>query len=59
MGGESSGGLAIGDWVFDKDGFLANMLMLGIITNTGKSPSELLKDIYAEIGYTPYLLKML
>lgn len=57
MGGESSGGLAIGDWVFDKDGFLANMLMLGIITNTGKSPSELLKEIYAEIGYTPYFIE--
>lgn len=57
MGGESSGGLAIGDWVFDKDGFLANMLMLGIITNTGKSPSELLKEIYSEIGYTPYFIE--
>ncbi|MCE5330400.1 phosphoglucomutase/phosphomannomutase family protein [bacterium] len=55
IGGEESGGLSILGHIPEKDGILADMLLLEIqsylnINNNGKSLSEYLDDIYKEFG---------
>jgi phosphomannomutase len=52
IGGESSGGLTIRGHIKGKDGIFAASLLVEMICVTGKSISELLKNIYSEYGRT-------
>jgi len=45
IGGEESGGLSIGTHIPEKDGILANLLMLEAIAYSGKTISELRNEI--------------
>ena len=45
IGGEESGGLSIGTHIPEKDGILANLLMLEAVAYSGKTISELNKEI--------------
>ena len=45
IGGEESGGLSIGSHIPEKDGILANLLMLEAMAYSGKQISELRKEI--------------
>ena len=49
IGGEESGGLSILDHIPEKDGLIANLLVLEAMATSGKSLVELQKEIY-EIG---------
>ncbi|MDR1940829.1 MAG: hypothetical protein LBQ47_00680, partial [Endomicrobium sp.] len=53
LGMESSGTILFKEWIKDKDGIMANMLMYLIPLITGKSYSDILDEIYGEIGYEP------
>ncbi len=46
IGGEESGGLSIGGHIPEKDGILANLLILEAIAYSGKPLKELRKDLY-------------
>jgi len=49
IGGEESGGLSIQNHIPEKDGLLANLLVLEVMGDTGKSLVELQQEIY-ELG---------
>jgi len=54
FGFEESIGYVMGDFVRDKDGVIASMLiseMVGYYKNKGKNLLEVLEDIYKEFGY--------
>ena len=50
IGGESSGGLTVRGHINGKDGIYAAMLLIEMIAVTGRSISEIYKDIEAECG---------
>ncbi len=50
LGGEESGGMSILGHLPEKDGFLADLLMVEACAMTGKSPSSLLAELETEIG---------
>lgn len=50
IGGEESGGLSIQGHIPEKDGLLANLLILETMAYTGKSLVELQEDLYKLIG---------
>lgn len=50
---ESSGGISIEEWIYDKCGFLANVMLLTSLVNSGKQPQKLLNDLYKKINYDP------
>ncbi|MBC7195596.1 MAG: phosphoglucomutase/phosphomannomutase family protein, partial [Caldisericia bacterium] len=50
IGGEESGGLSIKNWLPEKDGILADLLMLKICENENASPKELIDDLYNKFG---------
>jgi alpha-D-glucose phosphate-specific phosphoglucomutase len=50
IGGEESGGLSIGAHIPEKDGILANLLIAEIQAVRGKSLTNLLEEIMAEVG---------
>ena len=50
IGGEESGGLSIGSHIPEKDGILANLLMLEAIAYSGKELRELRKEINDILG---------
>jgi phosphoglucomutase len=50
MAAEESGGLAVGGHVPDKDGILACLLVAEMVARRGKSLSELLDALFAEVG---------
>jgi phosphomannomutase len=52
IGGESSGGLTIKGHIKGKDGIFAASLLVEMISVTGKSVAQLLKDIKEEFGYS-------
>lgn len=52
MGGEESGGLSIKGHVPDKDGILANLLIVDMIARRKKPLSEIWKDLIAAVGET-------
>ncbi len=56
IGGESSGGLSIKGHIHGKDGIFAASLLVEMICVTGKSLSEILSEIYTELGYS-YMLE--
>ena len=50
IGGEESGGLSIGSHIPEKDGILANLLMLEAMSYSGKELRELRKEINDILG---------
>ena len=54
IGGEESGGYAFRGSVPERDGILGNLYFLDLMVRTGKTPSQLLADLYAKLGATYY-----
>ena len=50
IGGESSGGLTVRGHISGKDGLYAASLLVEMISVTGKSLSELVRDLFARFG---------
>ncbi len=50
IGGEESGGYAFRGHVPERDGILAGLYLLDLMVRTGKSPSQLIELLYAEVG---------
>ncbi|MCR5260202.1 MAG: hypothetical protein K6C94_00005 [Candidatus Gastranaerophilales bacterium] len=50
IGGEESGGLSVNGHIPEKDGILANLLILEAVAYSKKSVAELRKDIAKEVG---------
>ncbi|MGA9048158.1 MAG: phosphoglucomutase/phosphomannomutase family protein [Dehalococcoidia bacterium] len=50
LGGEESGGYAFRGHIPERDGILAGLYLLDYIARTGKSPSQLLADLYKKVG---------
>ncbi len=50
VGGEEAGGLSIHTHIPEKDGILASLLFLEMLTVEGKTMGEILKDTQAEAG---------
>jgi alpha-D-glucose phosphate-specific phosphoglucomutase len=50
IGGEESGGLSIKGWLPEKDGILADLLMLKICENEKTPPKELIENLYKKFG---------
>lgn len=53
LGVESSGGISIAEWIYDKCGFLANIMLLFVLVENGKQPEDILSDVYSRISYEP------
>ncbi len=50
MGGEESGGYAFKGHVPERDGILAGLMFLDLMSRTGRKPTELIKDLFAKVG---------
>ena len=50
LGGESSGGLTIRGHILGKDGILAAALVVEMLARTGRKLSQLLEEVYRQIG---------
>ena len=50
IGGEESGGYGFRGHVPERDGILAGLYFLDLMTKTGKTPSELLDYLYRKVG---------
>jgi phosphomannomutase len=50
IGGEESGGYAFGESIPERDGILGNLYFLDLMVRTGKSPSQLLVQLYEKLG---------
>jgi phosphomannomutase len=50
IGGEESGGYAFRGHVPERDGILAGLYLLDMVVQTGKSPSELLDQLFEKVG---------
>jgi alpha-D-glucose phosphate-specific phosphoglucomutase len=50
IGGEESGGYGFRGHVPERDGILAGLYFLDLMTRTGKTPSELLDYLYSKVG---------
>ena len=50
IGGEESGGYAFRGNVPERDGILANLYLLDLMVQTGKTPSELVKWLFSKVG---------
>lgn len=50
IGGEESGGLSISGHIPEKDGLIANLLIMEVMAVTGKKLTELQKEIYELAG---------
>lgn len=54
IGGEESGGLSILGHIPEKDGVLADILVVEMLAYENKSLSEIWKDLTTEVGYEPF-----
>lgn len=54
IGGEESGGYAFRGHVPERDGILANLLLLDMMRRTGKKPTELLAMLFSLVGGPHY-----
>lgn len=54
IGGEESGGYAFRGHVPERDGILGNLYFLDLMVRTGKSPSQLLEQLYDKLGARYY-----
>ena len=50
IGGEESGGYAFKGHVPERDGIVAGLMFLELMSRTGKKPTELIQDIFEKIG---------
>ncbi len=50
MGGEESGGFAFRGHIPERDGILAGLYLLDLMVRRGKSPSELLQEVFDLVG---------
>ncbi|MFC1593289.1 phosphoglucomutase/phosphomannomutase family protein [Candidatus Omnitrophota bacterium] len=50
IGGEESGGYGFRGHVPERDGILAGLYFLDLMTRTGKTPSQLLDYLYSKVG---------
>ncbi|MBI2082758.1 MAG: phosphoglucomutase/phosphomannomutase family protein [Deltaproteobacteria bacterium] len=50
MGGEESGGIAVTDWLNERDGIFSALFLLDIITYHRKKLSSVIEDLHREIG---------
>ncbi|MGH2542704.1 MAG: phosphoglucomutase/phosphomannomutase family protein [Ardenticatenaceae bacterium] len=50
IGGEESGGYAFKGHVPERDGILAGLLFLDLMSQTGKKPTELLRALFDKVG---------
>jgi phosphomannomutase len=50
LGGEESGGYGFRGHIPERDGMLAGLYLLDYVIKTGKSPSQLLADLYKKVG---------
>jgi phosphomannomutase len=48
--GEESGGYSFGGHLPERDGVYAGLLFLDLLARTGKTPSELVGELYAKVG---------
>ncbi len=55
IGGEESGGLSIGNHIPEKDGIIANLLVLEAMAYSGKSLKELREDLYKLVDGKTFL----
>lgn len=54
IGGEESGGYAFGESIPERDGILGNLYFLDLMVQTGRSPSELIEQLYDKLGASYY-----
>ncbi|MCX6006199.1 MAG: phosphoglucomutase/phosphomannomutase family protein [Chloroflexi bacterium] len=50
LGGEESGGYGFRGHIPERDGMLAGLYLLDYVMKTGKSPSQLLADLFKKVG---------
>jgi alpha-D-glucose phosphate-specific phosphoglucomutase len=50
LGGEESGGYGFHNHIPERDGILAGLYFLDLMTRTRKTPSQLLSDLYSRVG---------
>ncbi len=50
IGGEESGGYGFRGHVPERDGLLAGLYFLDLLARTGKTPSQLLSNLYGKVG---------
>ena len=50
MGGEESGGFAFRGHIPERDGILSGLYVLEFMSRTGKTPSQLIDDLFALVG---------
>ena len=50
IGGEESGGIGVKGHIPERDGILNSLLLLEAVVAAGKSPSEVVKDLWREFG---------
>jgi phosphomannomutase len=50
LGGEESGGYGFRGHIPERDGLLAGLYLLDYIIKTGKSPAQLLSDLFKKVG---------
>ena len=54
FGGEESGGVGFRGHIPERDGILANLMLLELLATTGKRLSQLLAEVQAEFGRSVY-----
>lgn len=54
IGGEESGGYGFRNHVLERDAMLAGLYFLDFMAATGKTPSELLADLYRKVDHHDY-----
>ncbi len=50
IGGEESGGIGLKNHIPDRDGVLCSLLLIEMVAESGKAPSELVDDLLEEFG---------
>jgi phosphomannomutase len=54
IGGEESGGIGFQGHIPERDGMLANLMLLEMLTATGKRVSEIVRELQKEFGTSAY-----
>ncbi len=57
IGGEESGGIAVADHVYERDGVLSGLLLLEIIVTHQKPISQIIADLQKEVGPLEFVRK--
>jgi phosphomannomutase len=54
IGGEESGGVGLSRHLPERDGIFVNLLMLDLLATSGKTPTELVREMWDEFGEFHY-----